>query len=158
ELTTILTAWSNDVFAPVGRTPFFPENQRTQFDESLNATAAEYPADTPLGMLIEQQVARTPNAVAVTGNESLTYRELNARANRLANALIKLGVGPDSLVGVCLERSVDLVVALVAVVKSGGAYVPLDPGFPRERLGFMARDAALPVLLTEPQFQDSIAE
>ncbi|HKQ60129.1 MAG TPA: amino acid adenylation domain-containing protein [Candidatus Polarisedimenticolaceae bacterium] len=113
------------------------------------AAAAPAPAQTVHGR-IEAQAARTPHALAVIhGSERRTYAELNARANRLARHLRERGVGPDALVGVCLERNVDLVVALLAILKAGGAYVPLDPAYPRERLAFTLEDSAMPVIVTD---------
>ena len=85
----------------------------------------------------------------VSGTQRLTYRELNARANQLARHLQRLGVGPEVPVGVCLERSIELIVALLGVLKAGGAYVPIDPAYPAERLAFMLDDARVPVLLTQ---------
>jgi non-ribosomal peptide synthetase component F len=100
--------------------------------------------------LFEQQVARDPAAVALAfGNRQLTYQELNERANKVAHHLCRNGVGPDVLVGVCFDRSPDMVVALLAVWKAGGAYVPLDPTYPLDRLSFMIDDARTSVLLTE---------
>src|SRR3954468_17175011 len=99
---------------------------------------------------IEMQASRHPEAVALTGpGESLTYRQLNARANGLARRLRALGVGPEVLVGVCAGRSPALVVGLLAVLKAGGAYVPLDPAYPADRLAFMLDDARVAVLLTQ---------
>ena len=99
---------------------------------------------------MEEQVARTPDAPAlVFGQERLSYAELNRRANRLAHRLIEAGVGPDVLVGVALERSVEMVVSLLAVLKAGGAYVPLDPDYPRERLAYMLEDSGVALLLTQ---------
>jgi amino acid adenylation domain-containing protein len=100
--------------------------------------------------LFEAQVERTPDAIAVVFNgEQLTYRELNTRANQLAHRLLRLGVTPEALVGISLERSPEMVVALLAVLKAGGAYVPLDPAYPQERIAFMLSDARVVVLLTE---------
>ena len=100
------------------------------------------PAAT-LPELFEAQAARTPEAVAlVYDDQQLTYGELNARANRLAHHLIGLGVGPEVLVGLCLERSAEMVVALLGILKAGGAYLPLDPDYPQERLAADAADAA----------------
>ena len=102
--------------------------------------------------LIEAQAERTPEAVALScAGESLTYAELNARANRLARRLRALGVGPEVLVGLCVRRSPAMVVGLLAVLKAGGAYVPLDPAYPAERLAFMLEDAHASVLLTESE-------
>lgn len=109
--------------------------------------------------MFEAQVERTPNAVAVVcGEAQLTYRELNNRANQLARELMQRGVGPDSLVGIGLERSLELVVGLMATWKAGGAYVPLDPSYPRERLAFMLEDARVAVLLTHSGLETGLPE
>ncbi len=114
-----------------------------------NSTATDFPLDLTVVDLFEAQVARTPHAIAlVCAGERLSYRELNARANRLAHALIARGVGPDVLVALCVERSLAMVVGLLAILKAGGAYVPLDPEYPAERLAFMLTDSAAAVLLT----------
>ncbi len=114
-----------------------------------NDTRAEFP-NLCAHELFEQQVERNPEAIAVVGGgRSLTYRELNERANQVAHYLRKRGVGPDVLVGVCLERTPELVVALLGVWKSGGAYVPLDSSYPEDRLSFMVTDSAVRVLLTQ---------
>ena len=108
------------------------------------------PAETPVHRLFEAQASRTPGATAVSdGSETLTYADLNARANRLARHLRGLGVGPELMVGLCAERGVGMVVGLLGILKAGGAYVPLDPGFPPGRLAFMLDDARVPVLLTQ---------
>ena len=109
-----------------------------------NDTAHPIPPAT-LPELFEAQVARTPDAVAVVFEEqSLTYAELNARANQLAHYLIGKGVGPEVVVGLCVERSLEMVVGLIGILKAGGAYLPLDPGYPPERLAFMLADAKAP--------------
>src|SRR5215210_435579 len=114
-----------------------------------NATAAPGSAEC-LHELIEAQVERTPEAPAVVfSQESLTYRELNVRANQLAHHLARLGVGPDVRVGLCLERSAELAVALLATLKAGGAFVPIDPSYPAERIAYMLEDSRVPVVLTE---------
>src|SRR5260370_15636039 len=110
----------------------------------------EYPRALCLHQLIEQQVEKTPNAPAlVFESEQLTYRALNARANQLAHRLRGMRVGPEVLAGICAERSIEMVVGLLAVLKSGGAYVPLDPDHPRKRLAMVLEDAAPAVLLTQ---------
>ena len=115
-----------------------------------NANHAEYPSTTCIHQLFEAQVERTPDAVAVVfEDEQATYRELNRRANQLAHHLQKLEVGPEVLVGMCVERSLDMVVGLLGILKAGGAYVPLDPAFPSERLALMLEDAQVPLLLTQ---------
>lgn len=118
-------------------------------DEWSGPPRTDYPRDATLGQLFEAQAARTPDAVAVThAGGQLTYGQLNARANQIARYVRRLGAHPGSLVGVCLERSADLIAALLGIVKAGCAYVSLDPAYPRERLGFMLQDTQAPVLLT----------
>src|SRR5262249_451844 len=117
-------------------------DERRTLLESFNATSRAVP-DATLPELFEAQVERTPDAVAVVfGEATLTYAELNARANQVAHYLIGLGVGPESLVGIALERSLEMVVALVGVIKAGAAYLPLDPEYPEARLAQMLADAA----------------
>ncbi len=99
--------------------------------------------------LFEAQVERTPDAIAVLfEKQKLTYRELNTRANQLANYLQKLEVGPEVIVGICLERSLEMVVGLLGILKAGGAYVPLDPAYPQERLAYILEDTQTPLVLT----------
>ncbi len=129
------------------------ESERLLFE--FNETRAAYPADRCVHELFEEQAARAGGAVAVVfGDEQLTYGELNARANSLARHLRHLGVGPGRLVGICVERSMEMVVGVLGVLKAGGAYVPLDPTYPRARLAFMLGDAKVLALLT----QESLAE
>ena len=139
-----------DPGAAVGRIALLSaEESRRQLVE-WNRTAADYPADKCVHHLFEEQARRTPDAVALThADESLSYGELKARANRLARHLRGLGVGPGVLVGLSMERSAEMIVSLLAVLKAGGAYVPLDPTYPPERLSFMLEDARVPVLLTQ---------
>ncbi|MGV9270946.1 amino acid adenylation domain-containing protein [Kitasatospora sp. NPDC003701] len=132
----------------VGRLETVTGAEREAVLTRWNATAARLPLGTLPG-LIEQQAARTPEAEAVVlGPESLSYRELNGRANRLARLLVSRGAGPETIVGVALPRSTALVVALLAVLKSGAAYLPIDPGYPRERIDHLLADAAPVVVLT----------
>jgi len=115
-----------------------------------NSTATEYPDSQCIHQLFEAQVKRTPDAVAVVFEEQqLTYAELNAKANQLAHYLQGLGVGPEVLVGLCIERSLDMVIAMLGILKAGGAYVPLDPAYPAERLFFMLEDAQLSIVVTQ---------
>ncbi|WP_346293414.1 amino acid adenylation domain-containing protein [Sphaerothrix gracilis] len=117
-----------------------------------NQTATEYHSLDCLHQQIERQVEQTPAAIALSfANQHLSYRELNSRANQLAHYLQAQGVLPDTPVGLCFERSLDLVVAILAVLKAGGAYVPLDPSYPSERLAFMLHDSQVPLLLTHSQ-------
>ncbi len=129
--------------------PLLDEAERHRVLVEWNATEADYPQDKCVHELIEVQAARTPAGVAVVyDSERLTYAELNARANRLAHHLRALGVRPDDRVAICAERSLEMVVGLLAILKAGGAYVPLDPGYPAERLAYMLTDSAPVVALT----------
>jgi len=124
-----------------------------------NDTAVDYPEDRCLHQLFEERARRSPDALAVAHrDERLTAGELDARANRLAHALIGRGVGPEVLVGLCLERGPDLVVATLAVLKAGGGYVPLDPRYPRDRLAHMLADTAAPVVLTRRDVSVALPE
>lgn len=118
-----------------------------------NQTRTEYPRESAVAQLFEEMAAAHPESVAVVfGDKSLTYAELNARANRLARRLRALGVRDEVMVGCCIERSAELIVAFLAVLKAGGAYVPLDPNYPKERFDFMLADARTPVLLAQRKF------
>ena len=117
--------------------------------KGFNATDASFPEDRVLHSLFEQQVEKNPQAIAVRDHQTeLTYAELNTRANRIAHALIDKGVKPDTLVGLCLERSVDLIAAIFGIHKAAGGYVPLDPHYPADRLNYMIKDAGLRFLVT----------
>ena len=133
--------------------------ERRQLLVDWNQTSADYPADRTLHELFEAQVERTPDAVAlVCGELQLTYAELNSRANQLAHYLMKLGVESDQLVGVCMERSPEMVIALLGILKAGGAYVPIDPANPRERVSFMLEDTLVSVLLTHERLLADLPE
>jgi amino acid adenylation domain-containing protein len=145
--------------------PLLTEAERHQLLVEWNQTEKDYPKDKCVHELFDQQVERTPDAVAVifpsaaggNGNdEQLTYRELNRRANQLAHYLRKMGVGPAALVGICMKRSLEMVVALLGILKAGGAYVPLDPEYPNERLAFMLEDTRSRVLLTRRDLAGSL--
>ncbi|HEV2146936.1 MAG TPA: amino acid adenylation domain-containing protein, partial [Longimicrobiaceae bacterium] len=138
----------------LGSIDVLPEAERRQVVEGWNATEAEYPRELCVHQLFEAQVERTPDAVAlVFEDEEVAYGELNARANRLAHHLRARGVGPDARVALCVERSPDMVVGLLAVLKAGGAYVPLDPEYPEERLRYMLADSAPAVVLTHTSLE-----
>jgi amino acid adenylation domain-containing protein len=129
--------------------PMLTEAERQQVLYEWNATAADYPKELCIQQLFEQQAERDPKAVAVVYEDrSLSYGELNARSNRLAHHLRGLGVGPDTLVAICVERSPEMVVGLLGILKAGGAYVPLDPSYPAERLAFMIEDSAPAAILS----------
>jgi len=118
---------------------------------------ADYPRHTCIHQLFEIQAARTPNAVALIFEDThLTYHQLNCRANQFAQYLRGLGVGPEVLVGICVERSLDMLVGLLGILKAGGAYVSLDPSYPPERLAFMLEDAQVPVLVAQTHLLDKL--
>jgi amino acid adenylation domain-containing protein len=134
---------------PIGSLPLLPAAEQQRLLIDWNATQAPYPADQCFHTLVEAQARRTPDAIAVVaGEQQLSYRSLNARANQLARYLRACGVRPELRVGLCIERSPELVIALLAILKAGGVYVPLDPVYPQERLRFMLQDAEVAVLLT----------
>jgi amino acid adenylation domain-containing protein len=131
-----------------------PEEEKWQQLIEWNATGVEYPSEKCIHELFEEQVRRTPDAVAaVYEDQLLTYGELNARANRLAHYLREQEVGPDRLVGLCVERGMEMAVGMLAILKAGGAYVPLDPGYPTERLAYALGDAAPSVVLTQQRLK-----
>jgi amino acid adenylation domain-containing protein len=147
---TLLEAAVAHPTEPLATLPILPERECHQMLVEWNATQAPYPEDTPLHHLIEEQVEQTPDAVAVSfAGHHLTYHALNEQANRLAHHLREKGVGPDTLVGIFVERSLEMVIGLLGILKAGGAYVPLDPTYPSDRLAFMLEDAQAPMLVTQ---------
>ncbi|MFN6560836.1 MAG: amino acid adenylation domain-containing protein [Nostoc sp. ChiSLP01] len=143
--------------AAVGELPLLSEAERHQLLLSFNDTASVYPTNKCIHQLFESQVERTPQSVAVVfENHQLSYVELNQRANQLAHHLLSLGVEPEVLVGICVERSVEMVVGLLGILKAGGAYVPLDPNYPQERLSYMLADSGVEVLLTQRSLLESL--
>jgi len=153
QLHTLAAAAAADPACPVGELPWLSGGERQQLLE-WNDTAAAWPSQQScLHQLIEAQALRSPGAVALVVEETgerLTYRRLNARANRVARRLREVGVGPETVVAICVERSAAMVVGLLAILKAGGAYLPLDPNDPADRLRFMLQDAGAPVLLAPP--------
>jgi amino acid adenylation domain-containing protein len=146
---TLLEGAAADPGRRLSELPLLSEAEREQLVVDLNATGREVP-EVCVHEGIAAQAARTPDAVAVTfGTESLTYRELDRRANALAHRLRDLGVGPEARVGIALERSLEMVVGVLAVLKAGGAYVPLDPSYPAERLAFMREDSGVALVLED---------
>ncbi|HZI03300.1 MAG TPA: amino acid adenylation domain-containing protein, partial [Archangium sp.] len=135
---------------PIASLPLMDEAERQRVLVEWNDSHVDFPRGVPAHQLFEAQVARAPDAPAVsTGDATLTYRQLEERANQLARHLRSLGVGPETRVGLCVERSPDFVTGMLAVLKAGGAWVPLDPSYPAERLDYMLRDSGVSVLLTQ---------
>jgi aspartate racemase len=145
---TLLEGIDADPRRPISELPMLAASEERQLLREWNETGTEYPRSQPIHALFEEQAAGAPDAVAVLfeGRE-LTYGELNALANRLAHRLRGLGVGRGTLVGLCLDRSPELIIGLLGILKAGGAYVPLDPLYPDDRLAFMLRDTSAPVVL-----------
>ncbi|HET8547434.1 MAG TPA: amino acid adenylation domain-containing protein [Bryobacteraceae bacterium] len=139
--------------------PLLSVSEQARLLDEWNATARAYSRDRCVHQLVADQARRDPSAIAVVQQDrSLTYSELNRRAGQIARHLLDRGVGGDSLVAVCLERSLELVIAVLGVLKAGAAYVPLDPAYPRERLAFMLADTKTPVVLTVRRFLDKLPE
>ncbi len=146
---TLLAAIAVDPALPVSKLPLLTEAERRQLLVEWNATAAPFPAERCIQHVFEAQVQRTPDEVALAcDGATLTFAELNGRANQLAHHLQSLGVEPEVRVGLCGERSIEMVVGMLGILKAGGAFVPLDPSYPAERLRFMLDDAQVAVLLT----------
>jgi amino acid adenylation domain-containing protein len=142
---------------PVAALPWLTADEKHQLLIEWNDTQTEYPADLCIHEIFEQQVERLPDAVAIMfENTQLTYRQLNTRANQLAHYLQNLGVKPEVLVGICVERSLEMIVGMLGILKAGGAYVPLDPVYPQERLAYMLNDSQISVLLTQRHLADSL--
>ncbi|MFI4982349.1 MAG: amino acid adenylation domain-containing protein, partial [Nevskiales bacterium] len=132
-----------------------PQGERRQLLEEFNATEQAYPQDRLIHQLFEEQAKEHPEAIAVSyESEQLTYAELNQRANQLAHHLIKQGIVPDSLVAICVERGLEMIVGLLGILKAGGAYVPVDPGYPAERIAYMLEDANPQVILTQERLKN----
>ncbi|MGR6319148.1 amino acid adenylation domain-containing protein [Micromonospora soli] len=156
--TTLLASIVAAPDTPVSRLELLPAEERALL-AAWNDTAADFPRAQTLHGPIEERAAATPDAVALTiEGRSLTYAELNAAANRIAHRLRAAGVGPETLVGVCAERSVELVAGLLGVLKAGGAYLPLDPEYPADRLAFMVTDADAPVVLVQQHLRDVLPD
>ncbi|MDZ4347202.1 MAG: amino acid adenylation domain-containing protein, partial [Candidatus Binatia bacterium] len=156
---TLLEAVVGDPEQRLSDLALLTKTERQQLLVEWNDTKTDYPQDVCIHQLFEAQVERTPDAVAVVcEGQQLTYQELNCRANQLAHHLQALGVRPEVPVGVCLERSLEMVIGLLGILKAGGAYVPLDPAYPKERLAFMLKDAQVPLLLTQERLIAKLVE
>jgi len=143
----------------ISQLPLLTQPEQQQLLVEWNDTQADYSQDKCIYELFEERVQRTPDAVAVVfENQQLTYHQLNCRANQLAHYLRSLGVEADTLVGLCVERSLEMVVGLLGILKAGGAYVPLDPDYPQDRLAYMLNDSQVSVLLTQEKLLTSLPE
>ncbi|MEG3918021.1 amino acid adenylation domain-containing protein [Microcoleus sp. T3_A4] len=156
-LQTLLSEIVANPKTPISELPLLTATQQHQLLIEWNHTQRNYPQDRCIHQLFEEQVELTPDAVAVVFEaERITYRELNSKANQLAHCLQTLGVKPEVLVGICVERSLEMVISLLGILKAGGAYVPLDPAYPKERLAFMLEDSSVPVLLTQQKLVEKL--
>jgi len=159
HLTKLLEGAIANPDAQVGALPLLNDTERQRLLVDWNATEFDYPRDGTMHGLFEQQAALQPDAIALyTRAAELTYRELNRRANKLAGELAALGVGPETLVGVCCQRDAEIIVGLLAILKAGGAYVPIDPNYPAERVAFMLEDSQAPVLLSQTQVLEQLPQ
>lgn len=147
---TILEGAVADPEKAISRLPLVGDADRNQHLVEWNATARDYPRERCVHQLFEEQVNRTPDSIAVVAeDETLTYLELNLRANQLANYLRSIGVGQESLVGLCVDRSLDMIIGLLGIMKSGAAYVPIDPAFPSERVKAILNDSGVQTIVTQ---------
>ena len=159
QFETMLESIVADPGQPISRLAVMTREEKLELLELHGGIAPEYRAAECLHEVFEKQAERTPDAVAVVfNNERLSYRELNCRANQLAHYLKNLGVGPESLVAICLDRSIEMVVGILGILKAGGAYVPLDPAYPRQRLSYILNDTGARVLLTQQNILESLPE
>ena len=155
QFRTLLDSLTDKPNASIGELEILSAGDRQQLLVEFNSTQADYPKHQCIHQLFEQQAARTPAQTAVVfENQQLTYAQLNARANQLARHLQTLGVGPETIVALCVERSLDMLVGLMGILKAGGAYLPLDPTLPDERLTFMVQDAEAAVIVTQQQLSE----
>ena len=158
HLQHLLESVSSDVDQRVSDIKLLTGNEETELLVDWNDTHREYPDQHTIHQLFEQQVERSPGSIAVVfQNQRVTYRELNYKADLIAFKLSELGVGPDVRAGVMLDRSVEMVAALLGILKAGGAYVPLDPAYPLDRLTFMLEDSGAQVVLTQKRYAETLA-
>jgi len=152
----LLEAIVADPDRPILRLPLLTPAERAELLTQQNATESDFPKQS-INTAFEKQVERTPNSVAVVSeNGKLTYAELDRRANQLAHHLQKAGVGPGDLVGLCIERSAEMLVSLLGILKTGAAYLPLDPSYPQERLSLMLEDGKIKVLVTQERLEEML--
>jgi amino acid adenylation domain-containing protein len=155
QLQVFITAYCDRPQQPIQTLPLLSAAQMEQMLEKWNDTATAYPSRC-IHELIADQSARTPNAIAVQAETQLSYRELDRRSNQLARWLVKLGVVPDTLVAICLPRSVELLIGVLGILKAGGAYVPIDPTYPRDRIDYLLSDSRLHVIVTTAALHDRL--
>jgi len=159
HLRVLLEGIVADPDVAIGALPLLSESERRQLLVEWNETSADYPREQCLHQLFMAQAAKTPDAVALVYEDlQLSYSELDRRSSQLAHHLRDLGVGPETIVGLCVERSLEMVVGLLGILKAGGAYLPLDPNYPAERLAYMLADANAAVVVTQASVQAQLGE
>ncbi|MFN8596433.1 MAG: amino acid adenylation domain-containing protein [Anaerolineae bacterium] len=155
HLRMVLDNMAADPHQPLSHVSLLTDAERQQLLIDWNNTTSDQPRDQTIAQVFEAQVEHAPNAVAVVfKDQTLTYRELNRRANQLAHYLQKLNVGPDTLVAICVDRSLEMIVGALGVLKAGGAYVPIDPAYPPDRIAFMLEDSQAKILLTSATLRE----
>ncbi|WP_459735731.1 AMP-binding protein, partial [Peribacillus sp. N1] len=133
------------------------EEEKNQLLKEFNHTDAEYPKDTTIQQIFEEQVEKTPDHIAVVYEENkLTYRELNEKANSLARTLREKGAAPEKVVALMVDRSIEMIVGVLGIIKSGAAYIPIDPDYPKERVSYILENSHADLVITETKFIDSI--
>jgi len=158
HLTNVLRSMTQNTGKRISEIEMLGEEEKHKLLYEFNDTYAEYPKDRTIQELFEGQAARTPdNTAVVYEDRQLTYRELNEKSNQLARVLREKGVVPDSIVGIMVERSLELIIGIIAILKAGGAYLPIDPEYPRDRSEYMLDDSSAKLLLTEKQLRNNIA-
>jgi len=158
HLNTLLTAIVENPEQSISQLPMLTENEVQQL-QAWNDTVTDFPKNQTIVDLFEQQVEKTPENIAVVfETQELSYEELNRKANQIAHYLMTLGVKPEVKVGICVERSIEMVIGLLGILKAGGAYVPIDPSYPPARIGYMLEDSATPVLLTQNHLKKQLLE
>ncbi|WP_048316131.1 non-ribosomal peptide synthetase, partial [Crocosphaera watsonii] len=159
HIQTLLSAIVENPQQKVSEIPLLRATERHQLLVEWNETELEYSQNKCIHQLFEEQVKTKPNGIAVLFEEQqLTYEELNKKANQLAHYLIKLGVKPDSLVGICVERSLEMIIGVLGILKAGGAYLPIDPDYPQERIEYMLTDSEVNILLTQERLVEKLPE
>ncbi|MGB3401304.1 MAG: amino acid adenylation domain-containing protein [Microcoleaceae cyanobacterium] len=155
----LLIAIAENPQLPIGQLPLLNQVDKQQILREWNQTQTDYDLSKCLHQLVEKQVEKTPDSIALNfEGKTLTYRQLNQRANQLAHYLIKLGVTPDTLVGICVERSLEMVIGLLGILKAGGAYVPIDPNYPQDRISYLLDNSQVTILLTQNQLLPTLPE
>ena len=153
----LLSSIVNNPNKEISKLELLTEKEKKQILIDWNNTTVDYPQDKCIHQLFEEQVIQTPDNIAIVfEEEKLTYKQLNEKANQLANYLVKQGVKSEILVGICCDRSLQMIIAILAVLKAGGCYMPIDPNYPQERLEFMLKDSQISILLTQQQLVNNL--